>query len=83
MSVYFSVKASIILFADYNSVIDQHLSTRESVRLTHLVQKYWRVKWMHSPDYICVFHVSNMKWNIKSEAKENKDAVTEEWNIAY
>lgn len=33
---------------------------------------------MHSPDYICVFHVSNMKWNIKSEAKENKDAVTEE-----
>lgn len=33
---------------------------------------------MYSPDCICVFHVSNMKWNIKLEVKEKKDAVTEE-----
>lgn len=38
---------------------------------------------MDCPDCICVFCVSNMKWNINEEVKEKKDALTEEWNIAY
>lgn len=38
---------------------------------------------MHSSDYICVFHTSKVKWKIKLEVKEKKDAVTEQGNIAY